>query len=141
GRVVVLPRTVKVKTAEPEDWTEPLDSPTAAEVRLADDIAARIRALVGTVLPSGKRLRPGEVLILTRKRDAFVTAVNRALRREGVAAAGADRIAVASHIAVLDLLALADVTLLPEDELQLAALLKSPLFGWSEDELMRLAIG
>jgi ATP-dependent helicase/nuclease subunit A len=79
------------------------------------------------------------VLILTRKRGAFVTAMNRELRKHGIPAAGADRVPVATHIAVLDLLALADVVLLPEDDLQLAACLKSPLLGLSEDELMRLA--
>ena len=72
-------------------------------------------------------MRPGEILILARKRDAFVAAMNRALRTRGIPAAGADRIPVATHIAVLDLLALADVMLLPDDDLQLAACLKSPL--------------
>ena len=55
--------------------------------------------------------------------------MNRALRRRQIPAAGADRIPVSTHIAVLDLLALADVMLLPEDDLQLAACLKSPLLG------------
>ncbi len=45
------------------------------------------------------------------------------------------------HIAVLDLLALGDIMLLPEDDLTLAALLRSPLFGISEDDLFRLAHG
>jgi ATP-dependent helicase/nuclease subunit A len=58
-----------------------------------------------------------------------------------VPTAGADRIPVATHISVLDLLRLADVVLLPEDDLQLAACLKSPLVGLTEDELMHLAIG
>ena len=75
----------------------------------------------GTLLPSGKRLRDGEILILVRRRDAFAAAMNRALLARGIATAGADRIPVSTHIAVLDLLALADVMLLPEDDLQLAA--------------------
>ncbi|MBA3516839.1 MAG: double-strand break repair helicase AddA, partial [Rhizobiales bacterium] len=141
GKVVVLPRIVRQVAEEPEDWTAPFDAPTAAEVALADRIAQEIGTLIGTTLPSGKQVAPGGILILARKRDAFFSAMNRALRRHAIRAAGADRIPVATHIAVLDLLALADVMLLPEDDLQLAACLKSPLIGLGEDELMRLAAG
>jgi ATP-dependent helicase/nuclease subunit A len=45
------------------------------------------------------------------------------------------------HIAVMDLMALARVVLLPEDDLSLAALAKSPLIGLSEDALFDLAYG
>jgi ATP-dependent helicase/nuclease subunit A len=141
GEVVILPRRVRATAEEPEDWTEPFDAPTAAEVALAGDVAAEIKRMIGTTLPSGKRVKAGEVLILVRRRDAFVSAVNRELRRQGIVTAGADRIPVATHVAVLDLLALADAVLLPDDDLQLAACLKSPLVGLSEDELLRLAAG
>lgn len=141
GKVVVVPRIVRRSAAEPEDWTEPFDAPTAAEVALADRVAEEIKALIGTTLPSGKRVEPGGILILARKRDAFFSAMNRTLRRHEIRAAGADRIPVATHISVLDLLALADVMLLPEDDLQLASCLKSPLIGLGEEELLRLAAG
>ena len=45
------------------------------------------------------------------------------------------------HIAVMDLLALADALLLPDDDLALATVLKSPLFGLTEDELVRAGVG
>jgi ATP-dependent helicase/nuclease subunit A len=141
GHVVVMPRIVRDKLEEPDDWTAPYDTPSAAETLLAENIAREILRIRGTMLPSGKRVRDGEILILVRRRDAFAAAMNRALRKEGIPTEGADRIPVATHIAVLDLLALADVMLLPEDDLQLAALLKSPLLGIGEDELMRLAVG
>lgn len=140
GHVILLPRTVRKKTEEPEDWTEPYDAPSAAETELAEKIADEIARVRGTTLPSGKRVRDGEILVLVRKRDAFAAAMNRALRKRQIPTAGADRIPVSTHIAVLDLLALADVMLLPEDDLQLAACLKSPLFGVSEEDLLRLAI-
>lgn len=140
GHVVLLPRAVRQKTEEPEDWTAPFDAPSAAETQLAERIADEIGRIRGSVLPSGKRLRDGEILVLVRKRDAFAAAMNRALRKRFIPAAGADRIPVSTHIAVLDLLALADVMLLPEDDLQVAALLKSPLLGLTEDELMQLAM-
>jgi ATP-dependent helicase/nuclease subunit A len=143
GHVVVWPRLVEVKDEPPEDWTEAWDTPTQVERRLAEDIAGEIRRLLKEerTLPSGEPVKAGEILILVRKRDAFFTAMNRALRAAGIATAGADRIAVSSHIAVLDCLALADVMLLPEDDLQLAVCLKSPLIGLGDDDLTELAAG
>ena len=126
GHVVLLPRTVRQKAEEPEDWTAPYDAPSAAETVLAENIADEIARISGTTLPSGKRVRDGEILILVRRRDAFAAAMNRALRKRQIPTAGADRIPVSTHIAVLDLLALADVMLLPEDDLQLAALPEEP---------------
>lgn len=142
GAVVIMPRLVRQKADEPEDWTTPFDAPSAAETDLARNIADEIvRLLQDPILPSGKRVREGEILVLVRKRDAFAAAMHRALRARGVATAGADRIPVATHIAVLDLLALADVMLLPQDDLQLAALLKSPLLGLGDDDLIDIAVG
>jgi ATP-dependent helicase/nuclease subunit A len=140
GHVILLPRTVRRSKEEPEEWTAPYDAPKAAESELAETIADEILRIRNEPLPSGKRLSDGKILILVRRRDAFAAAMNRALRNRQIPTAGADRIPVSTHIAVLDLLALADVILLPDDDLQLAALLKSPLLGLSEDELMHLAI-
>ena len=50
---------------------------------------------------------------------------------------GVDRLALVEQIAVQDLLALCDALLLPEDDLQLAALLKSPLIGLSGGRAVR----
>jgi ATP-dependent helicase/nuclease subunit A len=139
GHVVLLPRVVRKKHEEPEDWTTPYDAPSAAETELARKIADEIERLRGTTLPSGKLLKDGEILILVRRRDALFNALNRALRARQIPMMGADRVPISTHIAVLDLLALADVVLLSDDDLQLAALLKSPLLGVDEDALMRLA--
>ena len=81
GHVVLLPRTVRQKTEEPEDWTAPYDAPSAAETHARRTDRRRDRAdAAAPSLPSGKRLRDGEILILVRKRDAFAAAMNRALR-------------------------------------------------------------
>ena len=61
------------------------------------------------------------------------------MKNAGVAVAGADRLVLTEHIAVMDLLALADALLLPQDDLALATVLKSPLFGLDEDALFHLA--
>ncbi len=143
GRVVVWPRIVAEKPLQLEDWTDSWDAPGAVEEQLARSIAGEIRRLldVEKALPSGKTISPGEILILVRKRDAFFTAMNRALAEAGISAAGADRIQISDHIAVLDCLALADTVLLQENDLQLAACLKSPLIGLDDDDLIELAAG
>ena len=108
--------------------------------RIADEIAGWLRS--GTRLSAtGAPIRPGDILVLVRKRGAFVEAVNRALKQRGVAVAGADRLDVVGHIVTQDLLAAARVALLPEDDLTLATVAKSPLVGLSEEALFRLAHG
>ena len=53
--------------------------------------------------------------------------------------AGADRLKLTEHIAIIDLMNLADALLLPQDDLALAVALKSPLFGLTDDDLFTLA--
>src|SRR6185436_13330204 len=60
-------------------------------------------------------------------------------KNEGIPVAGADRLVLTKHIAVMDLMVLADALLLPEDDLALATVLKSPLFGIDDNELFKLA--
>src|SRR6185295_6301371 len=85
--------------------------------------------------------RPGDVLVLVRQRGALFEAIIRALKEAQIAVAGADRLILTEHIAVMDLLVLADALLLPQDDLALATVLKSPLFGLTEEELFELAHG
>ena len=68
-------------------------------------------------------------------------ALARALKQKGVATAGVDRMRLSRQLAVRDLMALAETAVLPEDDLALACLLKSPLCLVTEDELFDLAHG
>ena len=56
--------------------------------------------------------------MLVRQRGALFEAVIRALKEADVAVAGADRLMLTEHIAVMDLMALADALLLPQDDLR-----------------------
>jgi ATP-dependent helicase/nuclease subunit A len=107
---------------------------TSPEVKLARRIQAEIKALVesGTMTGSaGKRrpLRYGDMLVLVRRRGNAFDAVIQALKHAGIPVAGADRLKLTEHIAIIDLMNLADALLLPQDDLALAVALKSPLFG------------
>ena len=81
----------------------------------------------------------GDVLVLVRRRGNLFDAVIQALKHAGIPVAGADRLKLTEHIAIIDLMNLADAMLLPQDDLALAVALKSPLFGLDEDHLFKLA--
>ena len=78
-------------------------------------------------------------MILVRTRNAFFEAMIRALKAADVKAAGADRLKLKDHIAVMDLIAAGRAALLPDDDLTLASALKSPLIGFDDDALMKIA--
>jgi ATP-dependent helicase/nuclease subunit A len=129
-----------------EGWRAPFDgvSVTSPEVKLAKRIQAEIKALVegGTMTGSTggrRRLRYGDVLVLVRRRGNAFDAVIQALKHASIPVAGADRLKLTEHIAIIDLMNLADALLLPQDDLALAVALKSPLFGLTDDDLFQLA--
>ncbi len=66
-------------------------------------------------------------------RQRCSTPVIQALKHAGIPVAGADRLKLTEHIAIIDLMELADALLLPQDDLALAVALKSPLFGLDDD--------
>src|ERR1700733_6033243 len=129
-----------------EGWRAPFDGVplTSAEVKLSKRIQGEIRRLVagGTMtgrLGNRRRLAYGDVLVLVRRRGNLFDAVIQALKHAGIPVAGADRLKLTEHVAIIDLMNLADALLLPQDDLALAVALKSPLFNLTEDELFTLA--
>jgi ATP-dependent helicase/nuclease subunit A len=140
----------KAEGEEPRDWQLPLDRLDQRDppVKLAQRIAGRIKAMLdplsgecveGEHPGSSRAIRPGDFLILVRKRDAFFEAMIRALKERDIPTAGADRLKLGEHIAVMDLIAAARVALLQEDDLALATVLKSPLIGLDDNDLLALA--
>src|SRR5262245_60099470 len=129
-----------------EGWRAPFDgvSVTSAEVKLAKRIQAGIKQMVTSGTMTGRegdrrRLTYGDVLVLVRRRGNLFDAVIQALKHAGIPVAGADRLKLTEHIAIIDLMNLADALLLPQDDLALAVALKSPLFGLTDDDLFSLA--
>jgi ATP-dependent helicase/nuclease subunit A len=146
GRVEIWPSVKPPPKREVDPFGKPLDAPEAegAHVVLAERIAAQIAGWLqtGLALPStGKTIRPGDILILVRRRNQFTEEMIRRLIAHKVPVAGADRMVLRDQIAIADLVALGRFALLPEDDLNLASLLKSPLIGFAEDDLFALAHG
>jgi ATP-dependent helicase/nuclease subunit A len=118
-----------------EGWDAPFDttSETSPSVKLAAKIARTVKGWIA------QGTRPGEVLILVRQRGPMFEAVIRALKQAQIEVAGADRLVLTEHIAIMDLLVLGDALLLPDDDLALATVLKSPLFSFDDEKLFKLA--
>jgi ATP-dependent helicase/nuclease subunit A len=146
GLIELWPLAETDKRDDIEGWRAPFDgvSVTSPEVKLSKRIQAEIRRLVasGTMTGHKGNRRPlsyGDVLVLVRRRGNLFDAVIQALKHAEIPVAGADRLKLTEHIAIIDLMNLADALLLSQDDLALAVALKSPLFGLDDDDLFTLA--
>lgn len=147
GMVELWPFVEKPEKTEGVDWYEPVDSaaPSDPRLKLAEAIGARISGLIRDkhVLPEGdgRVVTAGDFLILVQSRNALFHAIIKALKANDVDVAGADRLKIVEEMAVKDLLALMQFLATPEDDLSLAAALRSPLFGLTEQDIYTLAHG
>jgi len=144
GRVEIWP-TEKHGDAEDADVWAPLQEgvSSAPQLRLAERIAATIQHWIDTgerLASENRPIEPGDILILVRKRRPFAGPMVAALKARNIPVAGADRLRLAEQIAVEDLVSLGDFLTLPDDDLALAEVLKSPLFGFDDDDLLALAV-
>jgi ATP-dependent helicase/nuclease subunit A len=118
----------------------PVDAPSSAQEKLARRIAAVLERWTRQKHDDlGRPFRPGDVLILMRRRNALFNLIVRELKRVRVPVAGTDRLDLATHVAVDDIVAIGRAALLPEDDLRLATALKTPILGLDDDDLIRLA--
>ncbi|WP_134680981.1 double-strand break repair helicase AddA [Paracoccus ravus] len=148
GRVDLWPAIPKPEKPEPGDWTKPVDQPAenSETTELARAIARAIGQMLGTPMfdaKSGKvrRVRAGDVLILVQRRSDLFAEIIAALKSANLPVAGADRLKLAGEMAVRDIRAVLSVLATPEDDLSLAAALRSPIFQLTEEELFRLSAG
>ncbi|TCP40303.1 double-strand break repair helicase AddA [Rhodovulum marinum] len=151
GRVDLWPVVEDGETPETGHWAEPVDtlSETHPTVKLARRVAGSVRAMIddgATIAVKGRdgsfsrrTVREGDVLILVQRRSDLFHEIIRACKAQELEVAGADRLKIGGELAVRDLTALLAFLALPEDDLSLACALRSPLFGWDEAALYRLA--
>lgn len=142
GKVEIWPLIEAEKDENPDEWRPPVERKVTntTSSRLAKDIAHRIKKMVAEeFLPSkGRKLRYRDFMILVQRRNAFVEELVRECKLAGVNIAGVDKIKLSEQVAVQDLIALGNFLLLPTDDLTLAVVLKSPLFGLDDDDLFEL---
>ncbi|MBK8174191.1 MAG: double-strand break repair helicase AddA [Rhodospirillales bacterium] len=144
GSVELWPSIAAREPAASPAWAPPIgrESADSPPDRLAALIALRIAAMLddGEMLHAyGRPIRPGDVMVLVRRRGSFMQALVRALKERQIAVAGVDRMLLSEQLAVMDLMALGRFVLLPDDDLTLASVLKGPLLGFDEEALFALA--
>jgi ATP-dependent helicase/nuclease subunit A len=150
GRVELWPLLKADAADDPPEWAVPErpGAETGPDARLARALAQRIAHMIGRETLDARHegdpaiprpVRAGDILVLVRRRNAFVAQLIRALKELEVPVGGLDRMVLVEQIAVQDVLATLDAILLPDDDLQLAAALKSPIFGLDEEALFALA--
>ncbi len=127
------------KDGDEESWI-----PNATR-NLALKLARQIRDWLAEPLwlakDGGRALMPGDIMILVRKRSDIAALLVARLHEEGVPVAGMDRLKLKVPLPVQDLLAAMRFAAQPLDDLNLAALLVSPLINWSQDNLFAVAHG
>jgi ATP-dependent helicase/nuclease subunit A len=148
GRVDIWPFLEKPEKAERGHWFDPVDMPLPDDptIRLAGNIADAIKGILdrkeSLMTPDGpRRIVAGDFLILVQQRSEIFHEIIKALKDKKLPVAGADRLKIGGELAVRDLTALLSFMATPEDDLSLAAALRSPLFGLSEQDLFTLAHG
>jgi ATP-dependent helicase/nuclease subunit A len=144
GLVEVWPLIETEPAAKADGWELPdrHEASDRGEAFVAQAIARQIFEWRRDRVPlpsTGEPIRAGDVMVLLPRRGVLQELLIRHLKQLRVPVAGADRLAVTDEIAVRDLIALGEALLLPEDDLSLAAVLRSPLFGLSEEALFELA--
>lgn len=146
GRVDLWPFVEVEKTKNETPWYKPVDTPEPdnPQIILARQIARWVQDVLasGQVLPGKKRaVLPSDFLILVQGRRPIFHNIIKELKALDLPVAGADRLDVGQELAVRDVLSLLKFADLPEDDLSLAEALRSPLIGFSEDDLFRVAHG
>ena len=147
GRIEFWPVSVPMAKTPLPAWTLPDTQ------RLGDDHPMQFARILATQIASwfdrqsprmlvsqGRPIRPSDILILVRKRTAFFDHLVRELKNLRVPVAGMDRIKLSAQVVVDDLMALIQFLLLQQDSLSLAVILKSPLIGFCEADLMAVAL-
>ena len=153
GRVDLWPVIGKADKEPDRNWYDPVDLPSETDhnVLMAKQVADQIKRMIATeTIPTEigntgtyqrRPITEGDFLILVQRRSELFAEIIRACKAADLNIAGADRLRVGAELAVKDLAALLNFLALPEDDLSLAATLRSPLFDWSEQDLFTLAHG
>jgi len=148
GRVEIWPqiKNRKDEIAENFDWkiNYSQDEKYAQKELMAEIIALKIKGWVQSKRElEGKNcaINYGDIMILLRNRaNGFDKILQKFLQQNSIPFGGAKKTNFADELLIQDLLSAAKFALLQDDDLNLACLLKSPIIGFSEDDLFKVSI-
>jgi ATP-dependent helicase/nuclease subunit A len=146
GAVLALPevpRSARIRTstdagADTETWRDSLTQPRHLPEDAMSQLEARQAADWLAAEIAAGRVAPGDVMVLARKRERLGW-MHEALRERGIASDEPEKTELADAPAVQDAIALIDALVSPGHDLSLARALRSPIGGWGDDDLARLA--
>ena len=148
GRVELLPLFEHTDDSAEQTtaWRNPLDSPRIDDqdrrrLQEADVLAQRIGEMVGRLqVVDGAQTRPlryGDVQILVRRRT-HLDIYERALRHAQIPFIGSRQGGLLDTLEASDMTALLQFLVLPFADIQLATVLRSPIFGLADQDLLDL---
>jgi len=143
GRVEIWPLYVSEKNEKMTDEQKQIPPremvrKVSGQTKMAYKIVKRIKQMMEESKNTDNPLRYRDFMVLVRHRNAFMNEFIRACKKENVNISGADRMVLSEQIVVQDLISLGKFLLLPNDDLSLAEVLKSPLFGMTDEDLEEL---
>ncbi|ASX28053.1 AAA family ATPase [Rickettsia sp. MEAM1 (Bemisia tabaci)] len=123
--------------ALPQDYANALSSADLLIEKIISFIKEKIASK--EILPAtGNPISEKDFMILVRKRDEFSNNLIKELNKANLKVEASDKVNLKEHLPIMDLISVAKFVLLPYDDLNLAALLKSPIIGISEQQLYEL---
>lgn len=152
GHVLLLKPLTNESVQNEDDATESSEASLTTQHIVARDIAHRVAAWLAQKLPledrgvraaapQSRAIQPKDIMILLRSRSTLAQLIVAHLTEARVPVAGVDRLRLNTPLVVRDLLSAINFVLQPQDDLNLASLLVSPLLGWSQEELQTVAVG
>lgn len=142
GQIKIYPPIPAPPRASNKGMNDEADENEKQNVTLAREIAGTVKAwLTGARAVAGtdQAVQPKDILVLMQQRTTLADAVLTALRNENIPVLGNDRLKLLEATAVADLICFCRFLLLPDDHLNLAQLLRSPLIDLAENELAIIA--
>ena len=141
--VFVLPRVPRppraARATAGTTWRDSLTTPRHEPEEVLREREAALVAQAVHGLVASQTLRPAEIFVLSRKRESL-RLVAQALRRLQLPYAAVEDTLLMDAPEARDLVALLDVLVSTTHRLSLAQVLRSPLFGASDDDLIALAV-
>ncbi len=144
GLVELWPIMTSPEKEQLDPWTPPVNiiESQSGAAKMADYIGEQIKGWIDNKVMlegKGRPIQAGDIMILLRSRTAFVDQLVRSLKTKDIPVSGVDRMVLNDQLVVQDLCACASFALLPDDDLTLASLLKSPFIGLDEEQLFELS--
>jgi ATP-dependent helicase/nuclease subunit A len=146
GQVFKLPQIAREASAKddgnvPTAWRDSLTTPRfeVEENRKTLECRQAARWLAQQLRGTGATLRPGQVMVLARKRERLGL-MQAELASLHISAQQPEKTDLCDTPEVKDIVALLDVLSSPRHDLSLARVLKSPLFGVQDHDLVQLVL-